>query len=282
MTIKEFIQSATNQLKEDGIQTPRLDAELIASLVLGINRTDLIIKSGENLSEGNKNKINEFIKRRIDGEPIAHFTGEKEFYSINFKINNKVLVPRPETEIIVDTAIGIIEPTDKTKILDMGSGSGCIGTTILRLRKEASLVAIDISEEALAVTKENAERLGVINRCQFVNADIHKINPKDEAFSDIGLIVANPPYIDANDPLLDTKTLRFEPSIALYSKDSGYRDPVGWAEKSALILKPGGILLMEIGADQGERLEEIFKQWFKRISLLEDLQGIPRVVWAEK
>lgn len=282
MTIKEFIQSATNQLKEDGIQTPRLDAELIAGLILGMSRTDLIVKSGENLSDGNKNKINDLIKRRLNGEPIAHFTGEKEFYSINFKINNKVLVPRPETEIIVDAALGVLDTNDQTKILDMGSGSGCIGTTILRLRRETSLVAIDISEEALAITQENAERLGVASRCQFINGNILEINPKDEAFLNVSLIVANPPYIDANDPLLDTKTLRFEPSIALYSKDSGFRDPIGWAEKSAQILKPGGNLLMEIGAGQSERLVEIFKPWFKNISLLEDLQGIPRVIWAEK
>jgi release factor glutamine methyltransferase len=281
MTIKEFITSATNQLKDDGIQTARLDVELIVCHVLQISRTDLIIKSGESLSEGNKNKMGELVKRRVSGEPIAHFTGEKEFYSLNFTVSNKVLVPRPETEIIVDAALGIISE-EPVKIVDFGSGSGCIGTTILRLRKNTTLVAIDVSEEALKITKENAQRLGVTDRCQFINEDIHKINPKDEAFSGVNLVVANPPYIDANDPLLDTKTLRFEPSIALYSKDDGFRDPIGWAEKSAKILQPGGNLLMEIGAGQSEKLVGIFKQWFKKISLLEDLAGIPRVIWAEK
>ncbi len=282
MTIKEFIQSATNQLKDEGVPTPRLDAELIAAHVFTVSRTDLIIKSGDVISEGNKNKLSEFLKRRLNGEPIAHFTGEKEFYSINFKVSNKVLVPRPETEIIVDTALGIFEQEDNSKIIDFGSGSGCIGTTILRLRKNLRLLAVDISPEALAVTKENAERLGVFNRSDFLCADIHKINPKEEAFKSVSLIVANPPYIDANDPLLDTKTLRFEPAVALYSKDAGFRDPVGWAEKSAQILQPGGNLLMEIGAGQSERLVEIFKQWYRRITLLEDLAGIPRVIWAEK
>lgn len=280
MTIKQALTEAVTRFKAENIQSARLDAELLIGFVLGYDRTQMLLKADEIILEADEKKISDLVYRRSQGEPVAYLTGEREFYKYSFKVNSDVLVPRPETEIIVEEAIKILRVKPENTILDFGCGSGCIGLSILKEIPNLNLIAVDISPRALDVAKENAHRLNVIDRCQFIECDVVDFSKNHPLYKEIGLILANPPYIDANDPSLDKKSLSFEPAGALYSLDEGCLDPIKWAKVASEILSPNKNLLMEIGAGQYDRLEKELDQWFQSVSLIKDLAGFDRVIMA--
>lgn len=228
-------------------------------------------------------KIQSAIQRRKDGEPLAYILGEKEFYGINFFVNENVLIPRPETELLVDLALNYLDQNNKaTDILDLGCGSGCIGLSLLKKNLKVNLVAADISSLALEVAKKNAIALGLIGRSQFVECEATRFGQQINKNFDI--IVANPPYVDATTKNKDVVALSYEPELALYAEDLGRAFIPAWLNAVAKHKKKSYLIAFEIGFDQGEYAKQVFtdSNFFDRIELHKDLAGHDRVILGIK
>ncbi|MCK5872371.1 MAG: peptide chain release factor N(5)-glutamine methyltransferase [Methylococcales bacterium] len=255
-----------------------LDAEVLLCFVLKKPRTHLRAWPEKTLNLKEITVFKQLISRRSEGEPIAYLTGHREFWSRDFTINNHVLIPRADTELLIELSLAQI-PNDKpTKILDLGTGSGIIGITLALERPYTKIIATDMSADSLKVAQKNATTHKVEN-ILFQHSDwFSEIKPQQ-----FDLIVSNPPYIAENDPHLKQGDLRFEPQHALVSKNNGLSD-ISVIVKSALrYLKPQGTLLLEHGYDQQPAVEEIFKHaWYQNIQIQTDLARHPRVVLGQK
>ena len=257
-------------LKEATEYIPKEDAAALACGVFECDRGALILKMGNEISDDVAEKYRGFIEKAKDGAPIAYILGKREFYSLDFIVTPDVLIPRPDTEILVDEII----PFAKGKrVLDICSGSGCIGIAISK-NAPCSLTMIDISEKAIEVAKENCRINGV--SAEFINADILK----DEICGEFDIIVSNPPYIESETvKLLDRNVRDFEPHLALDGGTDGLMFYPVICEKAKRALKKGGVLAFEIGYNQGEAVSEIMeKSGFKNVKVIKDLAENDRVV----
>jgi release factor glutamine methyltransferase len=238
-----------------------------------MTETQLITLDSEPLSVDIADHTHTLIKARAQGTPVAYLTGRREFYSLNLKINEHVLIPRPETELLVDTALHAIRGLSAPRILDLGTGSGAIAIAIADNHDDARIVATDCSEHALQLASENAEQ-HLSGNILFVRSDW---------YSQLGtrkfdLIVSNPPYIDPDDPHLQRGDLRFEPRHALISEQQGYADLITIIAQAPLYLKPGGQIILEHGYNQGEAVRKILKENdFTAIDTLKDLNKLERL-----
>jgi release factor glutamine methyltransferase len=223
--------------------------------------------------------VREAIGRRLEGEPLAYILQTQGFYKYEFFVDKRVLVPRPETEIIVDEALIRFAKQPPTRFVDLGCGSGCIGLSLLKEWPQAKLTAVDLSRSAIAVSEENARRLGVSNRVEFLCSDVEKL-------SDIGafdLVVANPPYIDKSDSNVEANVRRYEPNEALFAADDGYAKLFAWSHWAFQALKRDGWWILEIGAGQKEKVEaKLFEIGFHDIKIKKDLAGHWRTAVARK
>lgn len=274
MNFAELITSNSKKL-ESCSSTPRLDVEILLLHILKKDRSWLIANSNEEVSKDILNKLQELVSQRIKGVPVAYLTGTKEFYGLNFKVTPAVLIPRPETEMIVDEALKI-NPTPK-HILEIGVGSGCIIISILSELKKKNIypkaTATDISEEAILVAKDNAKFHNVDSQIDFQKVDLFP-----DSKQKFDLIVSNPPYIPVGSSEVSQGT-KFEPNLALYSGDDGLDCIRRIAEKLPEILSPDGVFLMEFGINQAEAISDIFsKLGHPNLKILPDLAGIPRVL----
>jgi release factor glutamine methyltransferase len=279
MNISETLKPATEILQTAGIAEPRREAASLLAFALGKNQTFLVAHSEYELSEREEKHFYNLVERRRRREPFQYITGCQEFYGLDFEVSPAVLIPRPETELIVESAIEILRGKENTLFCEVGVGSGCISVSILHEVKEARAVGLDISVEALEVAKLNAQRHKVLDRFEMKISNVFA-SLKNESFD---LIVSNPPYI----PLQEIENLQpevrdFEPLKALTDNRNGLSIVEKIIDQSPQFLKSGGFLLMEIGFDQSDKVREMFaSQKWQTVEFLPDLQGIPRMVKAK-
>jgi len=259
----------------------RRDAELLLLYIAGISRAELMTHLNRELSESQMSAYRAAIARRARNEPVQYITGTQEFYGRSFAVTPAVLIPRPETEHLVETVIALHSAPKRIlplRILDIGTGSGILAITLALELANATVTATDISGEALAVARQNAAALGAVDRIRFVASDLFAALANER----FDCIVSNPPYVPTTE-VLEPQVRDYEPASALYAGEDGlalYRRLIPGAAAS---LEPGGHLLIEIGHGQRDAIAGLLRaSSFDSIRLIDDLQGIPRVTSARK
>ncbi|MDH5191106.1 MAG: peptide chain release factor N(5)-glutamine methyltransferase [Gammaproteobacteria bacterium] len=270
-TIEELIQSAIQYLNNSG--SARLDTEVLLTHVLKANRAYLFAHPEKVVPDNVRKEFLQLIEQRKDGRPVAHLTGHREFWSLQLNVTPDTLIPRPETELLVEKILELIPKNTAWQILDLGTGSGAIALAIAHERAGCSVTATDISGEALNVAKSNAQQLNIHN-IQFLSG--HWLEPlADKRFN---VIVSNPPYISKLDPHLRQGDVRFEPESALVAENNGLACIEQITANAGRHLYPGGILAFEHGYKQGTAVREILqKQGFADIQTSIDLSGHERI-----
>ncbi|MGI6413565.1 MAG: peptide chain release factor N(5)-glutamine methyltransferase [Syntrophomonadaceae bacterium] len=272
-TIKEILLWTTRYFQKKGIQEPRLEAEVLLARVLQKDRVYLYINYDSPVNPDELAIMHDFVARRAWGEPIAYITGSKEFMSLNFKVDPSVLIPRPDTEILVETAINLLQARDNPRICDVGTGSGAIAISLAYYLRDAMVYATEISEKALAIARENAAAHKVT--VYFYQGSLLLPVMGEEKFD---LITANLPYITVDEYReLDIEISRFEPETALVAGGDGldlYRQLLPQAMDR---LNTGGHLLLEIGSSQAAKALEMASK-YREVELIRDLSGHNRVV----
>ena len=257
MDYKTILNEATFLLKNYNIKNPRLDSELMLSSSLNITRENLLLNLNNKIKAIENKNFNYLLKKRIKKMPIAYILGYKYFWKSKFFINNSVLIPRPETEVIVEEALKCIPKNKSIAILDIGTGSGCIIISLLQERPKSMGAGVDISKNALKVAKINAKIQQVDNRIKFINSDIDKYKG-----GKYDLIISNPPYIKRTKiNRLEEDVRNFEPQKALDGGYSGYSKIERVIENSAKLLKKNGKLILETGHDQACYVSHLFKRY---------------------
>lgn len=262
--------SVAGMLRIAGIDP--MDARVLLRAALGVSDTHLVAHPGQVLTDEQRTRYLGWIERRRAGEPVAYLTGEREFYSLAFKVTPAVLIPRPETELLVEQALDRLPVHAPRRVLDLATGSGCVSIAIARHRSLARVTAADISTAALAVARDNAVRHGA--NVEFVESDWFAAL----AGRRFDLIVANPPYVAAGDPHLAQGDLRFEPKPALVAGPSGLECIGPLVAQAHAHLIAGGWLLFEHGHDQAARCRALLARiGFQDVASWRDLAGIERV-----
>lgn len=262
------------------ISEPRLDAGLLMSHVIGRDRAFLIAHPEATVAEHQLKQFQEFIARRAQGEPLQYITGHQEFFKLDFEVTPDVLIPRPETELIVEAVLELVDPNAKFAFADLGTGSGCLAVSILNECREARAVAIDISEPALRVAQRNAERHRVADRLRLVQSDLFDAISVNETFE---LIVSNPPYVSDDEMKILQREVQREPRAAL----AGGSDGLALIRRLLLDapehLRPGGYLVFEFGINQDGPVRDLVdREVWKLIEIRNDLQQIPRTIVLQK
>jgi len=273
-TIRDALQNAQQQLAALSGNEPKLEAEILLGFCLGKPRSHLYAWPDKPLKANQWSHFSGLVARRIKGEPIAYITGQREFWSLDLRITPETLIPRPETELLIELALELIPLDQPSIIADLGTGSGAIAAAIASERPGCSIFATDISAAALHIAKDNFRRLNLTNiqtgRGRWCGAlhQGHRFN----------LIISNPPYIPESDPHLAQGDLPWEPRAALASGRDGLNDIRCIIKQAEAHLAPAGWLLLEHGYDQGSKVRDLFKtHGFKEISTRQDLAGLDRV-----
>jgi release factor glutamine methyltransferase len=288
LTIREALRDATALLSGAGIDGARLDAEVLLADALGCDRSKLFLRAEQPIAARALEQFRSLLARRASGEPVAYITGRREFWSRDFLVTPAVLVPRPETELLVETAIGLFEAESqildlKLKILDLGTGSGAIAVTLARELDGAEMWATDISSDALEVARSNARRHGVEEQIHFLAGSLFE--PVRDRPSFFDAIVANPPYVRRDELVALPRDVRdFEPRVALDGGPDGldfYRRIIPEAGR---YLAAAGFFVVEIGADMDEEVTRLFAAagGYAPPRLCKDYAGKDRVVCARK
>lgn len=252
----------------------RFEAQLLMAQALQVNRAWLIAHGDEAPPLAAFARYQNLLERRLQGEPMAYIFGEKEFYGITLSVNPAVLIPRPETELLVDLVLAQLPINRPCRILDLGTGSGAIAISLASLRPRAQIVAVDNSMAALQVAQANAHRLGLTN-LDFICSDWWQAVPPTPLFD---IIVSNPPYIARQDPHLQQGDLRFEPVTALAAEEQGLADLRNIISLAPHYLTKSGMLWLEHGYDQGERVRKLLiETGFDSVTTHLDLGGMERV-----
>lgn len=281
MTINELLLLGRTKL-ELSSPSPALDAELLMIFVLKSNRLELIKnRQHQTLSYNEQAEFLALIERRASHEPIAYLTGQKEFYALDFKVTSDVLIPRPETELLVELALSFLAGrSGPVRILDLGTGSGCIAVSIAYALKQKSrdfkFVAVDKSCAALAIASENASRYELTHQIEFIESNWYSAI-KPQSFD---LILSNPPYIAEHDTNCSAE-IKFEPQTALYAGASGMDDIDQILAGLKSHLNPSGLALIEIGSDQGLKAIELANSYGFKVELHSDLARLDRVLRVE-
>ena len=277
MNIIELINIGSNLLKEKNIHSHILDSEILLSKTLNKSREDILVNLEEKINEKDIFKYKNYIDRRIKNEPIAYILEEKEFWSKKFKVNKNTLIPRPETELLVNKLSEIFKEK-KISILDIGTGSGCIILSLLDELKRSTGIGIDISKEAVYIAKINGLRLNLLNRVKFLNKSVSSLFNKK-----FDLIVSNPPYIESKDMKnLSEDIRRYEPRLALDGGNDGLDLIKKVIYKSKSILKTKGTLALEIGNEQIKKVSKIlFDNNFRIKHVINDYKNNVRCVIAD-
>ena len=280
-TLRHYVPGAWGRLRVGSHpDRARLDSETLFLHVLGENKAWLLAHLDDELPGDKVARFNDLIERRYAGEPIQYITGEQEFYGLPFRVTADVLIPRPETEHLVEKALGLAAEFERPRIVDVGTGSGAIAVALAYRFPLAQIAAVDISPAALDVARENASRNGVGGRIDFKQSDLLDA-VADERFE---MVVSNPPYVPTTDrDSLSVEVRDHEPGLALFAGADGldvYRRliPAAFA-----VLEPGGLLLMEIGYGQSAAVAApLTESGFEKVEFVPDLQGIPRVACGQR
>ncbi|PWT90863.1 MAG: peptide chain release factor N(5)-glutamine methyltransferase [Blastocatellia bacterium] len=275
-TIGEALLEATHVLSRAGVPEARREAGSLLAFVAKRDRTFLISNADYVLSEAELSNFRHVVERRTTGEPQQYITGVQDFFNRQFKVTPDVLIPRPETELLIEAALKIIDNQKAMNICDVGTGSGCIAVTLLCERETLKAVAVDISDAALRIAEENAKSLGVVERISLVKSDCFESLSTEARFD---LVVSNPPYV-SSDALngLQREVKDHEPLVALTPGADGLSVIRRLLVDAPQYLCLHGYLLMEIGFDQSEKLTKLIDTDTWRLEdILPDLQGIPRI-----
>jgi len=284
MNLTEAIDWAVDRLNASSIEEARFEAELLLTGALGLKKSELILYQSKIIEDKSFKCYQELVKRRLKHEPTAYILGSQPFLGLDIIVNRSVLIPRPETELLAETAIKIIRshPLPPTPypltIADIGTGSGCIAVYLAKQFPAAQIIGIDSSAAAITVAKQNAKRLGVADRCQFVVGNL-----LDPLKNKVDLIVANPPYIPTKDIAgLQPEVRDWEPRKALDGGGDGLDYIRKLLEQAArhLTAEPSGSLLIEFGFGQAEKINELAKKQFASVTIKKDLAGIDRFLFA--
>jgi release factor glutamine methyltransferase len=281
-TIQALLAWTTDFLAKKGIENPRADAQILLAHVLGCKKIDLVVRYDEQPSEADRARFRELIQRRVAGWPVAYLVGSRDFYLLSFDVSPAVLIPRPDTETLVLEALAFLKPLAAPSVLDIGTGSGCIAVSLAHQKKDARVVATDISPDALEAARRNAARHGVAERITFLQGDLFAPLPPGSTFD---LVVSNPPYIAAHEFAGLAPDVRdHEPRVALDGGPDGLAFYRRIAAGVGNVLKPGGRLLLEIGYTQEADVRAILGE---RAELevgptLKDMAGHPRVIGARR
>jgi release factor glutamine methyltransferase len=274
MNIAAAINSGAERLSSAGIAEYRREASALLASILNKEAVFLIAHPEYVLTESESASFGNVIVRRAAREPFHYIVGHKEFYGLDFEVSPGVLIPRPETEVLVEDAIAILSALANPVFYEVGVGSGCISVSVLRNAKKARASGVDISETALSLAARNAERHGVADRLTLRNADVY-----DGLEGTFDLIVSNPPYIpDGDRAFLQAEVGEFEPHTALFGGHDGLDVVRRIVEDAPGFLNPGGFLLIEIGFGQAEIVKGLFdSNVWEQVGFLSDLQNIPRI-----
>jgi release factor glutamine methyltransferase len=283
MTISEILKQASATLRTADVPNDLLDAQTLLAHALGCDRTYLIVHFNQQLTEEQQANYETLIARRATGEPLQYITGHQEFFGFDFLVTPAVLIPRPETELIIEETIRLaqLHHWEQPVIVDAGTGSGCIAVALARELAGAQITATDISADALALARRNAERNGVADRIQFALTDWLDALP-NQPFADF--IISNPPYVAAHEmPGLQREVREWEPALALTDQADGLNCYRRLLRDAPHRLRAGGYFICEMGYTQATALTALLDAavWAEQY-LLDDLQGIPRTLVARK
>jgi release factor glutamine methyltransferase len=277
-SIKRVLTWATDDFRRRGNKSARLDAELLLGEALGFDRIKLIVEAERPLAEGELGRYRELIKRRRNGEPIAYILGRREFFALPLRVDRRVLIPRPDTEVLVETALnGTRARHLYGRMLDLCTGSGCVAIAFAKERPTWRVTAVDLSPDAAALARENTRRAGVVHNLGVLEGDLFAPLPEAAEFE---LITANPPYIPSGDIAgLEADVRDFEPHLALDGGADGLSIIRRLLEQAPRYLVPGGLIALEVGFDQAPAVAALFEEaGFVDIARAKDLAGIERVV----
>jgi len=276
ISIAEAILQGANKLRKAGVPEARREAGSLLAFLLDKDRTFILSHADDPISGEQETLFEEFLDARAQGEPAQYITGRQDFYGLEFEVTPAVLIPRPETELLIEAAIKLVGTEETVSFCDVGTGSGCIAITLLTQLPLAHAIAVDVSGSALEIAKRNAVRHRVTDRIEFLLSDCFASVPQQT----FDLIVSNPPYV-ADDAVatLQREVRDFEPRVALTAGAGGLNVIRRLINDAKDYLRPGGHLLFEIGFDQHEAVSRLIdSEVWRLIDIHQDLQGIPRTV----
>ena len=279
MNIEIAIKNACKELRKNKISSAALDSELLLSKVINKNREFILLNLDKELDQNDQEHFKDLIIKRSQGKPLAYLTGIKSFWNYDFKINEKVLIPRPDSEIIIEQVLDIYKNKNNLNFLEVGIGSGCIALSILKEKKSFLATGIDLSKESIKICRFNANKLGVGNRIKLIKSDVDNL-----IFRKYDLIVSNPPYIKKLDlKKLNKEVINYEPKLALDGGLEGLSVTRKVIKKSSELIKTHGKLILEIGYDQREPVKKMLNEnnfYINRI--LKDLANNDRCIVSTK
>ena len=279
MKLELVIKNAYQRLKKNNIKTAILDSELLLSEAIKKSREFIILNSSHNIKHNEYINFQKMICERAKGKPVAYLTGKKSFWKSEFFINEKVLIPRPDTEIVVEQVLKIYKKKNNISFLDIGFGSGCILLSILKERRDFRAIGVDISDHAVRACTINANKLGVKNRVKLFKSDIDKFN-----IGKYDLIISNPPYIKKLDfKYLEKDVDLFEPKLALDGGIDGISEIRKIIKKSSELIKNGGKLILEIAYNQKKEVKKLLRNYgFYTNSVVKDFANNDRCIVSTK
>jgi release factor glutamine methyltransferase len=285
VTIIDTINKAAQTLSDNGVSNARLDAEVLLSHILNRNRAWLITHIHDALDAGNHALFDDAIVRRAKREPLQHIIGKQEFWGLDFIVTPDVLIPRPETELVVESAIKAGRNLTAPVIIDLCTGTGCIAISLATELPAARFFAVDISEQALAIARENARRHGVSERVRFLEGDLFGPLEELDIRGRVDMIVSNPPYVRSGElNTLQAEVRDYEPGTALFAGPEGTEIHQRIISAAPEYLRRHGTLIMEMGIGQATNLVNLIREsgLYDTPEVLKDLAGIDRVIVAKK
>ena len=278
-TVQKVLDWSIGYLTEHGSDSPRLDAEILLAHSCGCERIQLYTNYNKPLSPDQRGRMRDLIQRRAKAEPVAYLVGFREFFSLDFNVNASVLIPRPDTETLVRTALDQLKGRDNPSVLDIGTGSGCIAVAIAVNYQSANVTAVDISTDALAVATKNVDKHSMTDRIRLLQSDVFSNVPAEK----FDVIVSNPPYIRTDEMAgLDADVRNHEPVGALVGGADGLDIVRRIISEAPNYLTDNGYLLLEIDGQQAEPVADLLRQQsYKNVDIEKDLSGIPRVVYGQ-
>ena len=282
LTVLQAIQKTTDYLAQKGIDSPRANAEILLADILRCKRLNLYLMFDRPLTKDETEKYREYLKRRSKFEPLQYITGTVDFFGMQFRVTPSVLIPRPETEILVETIINSVDVKNKINILDIGSGSGNISIALAKNIEHSFVTGVEISKEAIDVALSNLKMHSLEDKVKFINADI--LNDDLSKAGKFEVIVSNPPYISGSEFENVQKEIKdFEPQIAVTDFGDGFLFYRVISKLAYKLLNPGGKLFFELGIHQSEKVKDILSQNnFTDIIIVKDYQDIDRVIYGIK
>lgn len=279
-TIRKVLLWTTGRFEKEDIDAPRLTAEILLAHTLKLDRVKLFMELDRPLQKDELSEFRALIQRRMQLEPTQYLTGFKDFYNRRFTVDPRVLIPRPETELLVEAVLKLLPKDAPSRVLDLCTGSGCIGVTIAAERPQGSVWLTDVSPGACEVAKANAEKHEVASRVSVLHGDLFAAIPAGARFD---VVVSNPPYIKrAELPGLQKEVLR-EPTLALDGGDDGLDFVRRIAEGSHAALKPGGWVALEIGDEQGEAVKQMLtRAGYRAVRVERDLARLDRLAFGQE